>query len=55
MDSKETKLYYFIQLELLRLKILTKIFSRRTIYKVLKITYSAHRVVWRAQDGRLVL
>ena len=27
MDSKENKLYYFIQLELLRLKNLTKIFG----------------------------
>ena len=27
MDSKENKLYYFIQLELLRLKHLTKIFG----------------------------
>ena len=27
MDSKETKLYYFIQLELIRLKHLTKSFG----------------------------
>ena len=27
MDSKENRLYYFIQLELLRLKNLTKIFG----------------------------
>ena len=27
MDSKENKLYYFIQLELLRLKNLTKVFG----------------------------
>ena len=58
MDPKENKLYYFIQLELLRLKNLTNIFgeeqSRR--YSVpLKITSSAHGVVWRAQDPRLVL
>ena len=47
MDSKENKLYYFIQLELLRLK--------RAISKVLKITSSALRVVWRPKDPRLVL
>ena len=46
MDSKENKLYYFIQLELLRLKNLTKNFWRRTMSKVLKITSSAHRVVY---------
>ena len=55
MDSKENKLYYFIQLELLLLKHLTKMFWRRAISKVLEITCSAHRVVWRAQDLRLVL
>ena len=53
MDSKENKLFYFIQLELLRLKIY--FFWRRAISKVLEITCSAHRVVWRAQDLRLVL
>ena len=55
MDSKENKLYYFIQQELLRLKNLIKIFWRRVISKVLKITSSAYRVVWRAQDPRLML
>ena len=55
MDSKENKLYYFIQLELLRLKTFNKDFWRRAISKVLEITCSAHRVVWRAQDPRLVL
>ena len=54
MDYKENKLYYFIQLELLRLKNLTKIFGEEQS-KVLKITSSAHRVVWRAQDPRLAL
>ena len=54
MDSEENKLYYLIQLELLRLKNLTKIFGEEQS-KVLKITSSAHRVVWRAQDPRLVL
>ena len=48
MDSKENKLHYFTQLELLRLKVYQK-FWRRAISKVLKITSSAHRVVWRAQ------
>ena len=55
MDSKENKLYYFIQLDLLRLKHLTKRFWRRAISKVLEITCSARTVVWRAQDPRLVL
>ena len=56
MDSKENRLYYFIQLELLRLKNLTgKRFWRRAISKVLEITSSAHKVVWRAKDTRLVL
>ena len=36
MDYKENKLYHFIQLELLRLKNLTKIFWRRAISKVLE-------------------
>ena len=31
MDSKENKLYYFIQLELLRLKNLTKMFGEEQI------------------------
>ena len=53
MDSKENKLFYFIQLELLRLKIY--FFWRRAISKVLKITSRAQKVVWRAQDPRLVL
>ena len=55
MDSKGKKLYYFIQLELLLLKHLTNIFWRRAISKVLKITSSGHRVVWRAQDPRVAL
>ena len=50
MDSKKNKLYYFIQLELLRLKTFNKHFWRRAISQVLKTTSSAHRVVWRAQD-----
>ena len=41
-------LFNFVQLELLRLKNVW----RRAISKVLKITSSAHRVVWRAQDPR---
>ena len=41
-------LFNFIQLELLRLKNVW----RRAISKVSKITSSAHRVVWRAQDSR---
>ena len=53
MDSKEKKLYYLIQLDLLRLKIY-QTFWRRAISKVLKITSSAHRVSWRAQDLRLI-
>ena len=32
MDSKENKLYYFIQLELLRLKQLTKIFGEEETF-----------------------
>ena len=51
MDSKENKLYYFIQLELLRLKHLTKMFGEEQSPKVLEITCSAHRVVWRAQTN----
>ena len=54
MDYKENKLYYFIQLELLRLKNLTKIFGEEQS-KVLKITSSAHRVVCQARDPRLAL
>ena len=50
MDSKKNKLYYFIQLELLRLKTFNKHFWRRATSQVLKTTSSAHRVVWRAQD-----
>ena len=51
MDSEENKLYYFIPLELLRLKN----FWRRAISEVLEITSSANRVVLRAKDPSLVL
>ena len=42
MDYKEKNLYYFIQLELLSLKNLTKVFREKQS-KALKITSSEHR------------
>ena len=56
MDTKENKLYYFIQLHgPSPSQTFNKKFWRRAMSKVLEITCSAHRVVWRAQDPRLVL
>ena len=54
MDSKENKLYYFFQLEFLRLKDLTKSFGEEQSPRY-AIVSSARRVVWRAQDPGLVL
>ena len=54
MGYKENTLYSFIQLELLRLKNLTKILEKSNLEGI-KITSTAHRVVCRAQDPRLAL
>ena len=53
MDYEENKLYYSTGASP-SLK-LNKNFWRAAISKVLKITSSAHRVVYRAQDPRLTL
>ena len=45
MDSKENKLYHFIQLELLRLKKFNKTFWRKAISKVLKVTSIAQSLL----------
>ena len=55
MDSKENKIILFHSTGASTSQKLNKYFWRRAISKVLKITSSAHRVVWRAQDPRLVL
>ena len=54
MDSKENKIILFHSTEASLSQKFNKYFWRRAISKVLKITSSAHRVVWRANDSRLV-
>ena len=55
MDSKENKVYYFIPTGAPPSQKLNKNVWIRAISEVLKITSSAHRVVWRAKDPRRVL
>ena len=55
MDSKESKLYYFIQLELLRLKHLTKFLEKSNLQGIRDYLQRTLRVVRRAKDPQLVL
>ena len=50
MDSKESKLYYFIQLELLRLKHLTKFLEKSNLQGIRDYLQRTLRVVRRAKD-----